>query len=111
MVHEGPEGVVTNHEIGPLLDGHVNIRRMPNAAIDVVHPVQTCRLVEERQCSRRLNGLGDRQLIDLVASENHAFGGIQVTSAQIQLNAPFALESAKIVGHGQPVQTSTQPAL
>ena len=111
IVQERTKGVVTDDQIRALLDGYINIRGMTYAPVHVVDAIQTRWLVEEGERRGRLNGLGDGQLAPLIPPEDHPFGGIQVTSAEIELHAELALEGRKIVGHRKTIEIATKPTL
>ena len=104
-VQERSKGVVTDHKVCALLDGHIDVRGVANASIHVVDPVDACRLVEDRQRRGSLDGLGDRQLRVLVVAEHAALGGVQIASGEVEVLASLAREGRKFVRHPDPLKT------
>src|SRR5262249_32903690 len=48
-IRERAERVVADHEVRTVLDGDIDVRRAPHAAVDVGDPLDPCRLVEARE--------------------------------------------------------------
>ena len=110
-VEEWPERVVTDDEVGALLDRDVDVRGVAHAAVDVVDAVDARGLVEDRQRARGLHRLRDRELAVLVGPEDHALGGVEIARGHVEALAGLARERSEIVGNLDALEAAAQPPL
>ena len=110
LIVEGTERVVTDDQVGALLDRHVDVRRVAHPAVHVIDAVDAGRTEEAGQRRGRLHRLGDRDLGILVRPEDHAFGSVEVARAQEELPAPLPVEGAEVVRHADLLEPAPHPA-